>query len=208
MEIKTIIFDLGGVFFTNGSALAIDKMKDIYNITNVKLLKKLFSNEPGTPGYLIRLGKMSMDEFEEKVAEQLNLLGSEKKHIRHLWFGSYVPQYKMRELAIELRKKYRVILFSGNVLERIQYLDQKYDFLRLFDDAVFSYDYALNKDSDEFYDELLKHLDCNPNESLLIDDLTENIKQAQKFGINYIHYYYTEQLIEELKKYNINVNLL
>ena len=164
MDIKTIIFDLGGVYFTNGSALAIDKIKEIYNIQNVKLLKKLFSNDPDTPGNLIRLGKITMDQFEDDVVDQLGIPRNETHHIRQIWFGSYVPQYKMRELAVELRKKHRVILFSGNVKERIEYLDKKYDFLRLFDDNVFSFDYGLNKDSDKFYKELLNHLKCHRRE--------------------------------------------
>jgi HAD superfamily hydrolase (TIGR01509 family) len=68
---------------------------------------------------------------------------------------------------------------------------------------VFSFDYQKNKNDIEFYKELIKHLGCKPSEALLIDDEKKNIWIARSLGINGIHYYYTEKLIDNLKKFNI-----
>jgi FMN phosphatase YigB (HAD superfamily) len=204
--IKTIVFDLGGVYFTSGTTLAIAKIKEIYNIEDETLLREIFTDRPINEGYLLRKGLITIDEFEEKLFEKLEINRKERKHTRYIWFGSYCVHYGIEELVQVLKKTYRLVIFSGNVRERIDYLDMKSDFLKYFDDTVFSFDYQQNKNDIEFYEELIKHLGCKPSEALLIDDEKKNIMIARSLGMNGIHYYYTEKLIEDLKKYNIGIN--
>ena len=205
-DIKTIVFDLGGVYFTSGSTLAIEKIKEIYNIEDETLLREIFTDKPTTEGYLLRKGLITIDEFEEQLFKKLGINRKERKHTRYIWFGSYCVHFGIEELLQLLKKNYRLVIFSGNVRERVEYLDKKCNFLRYFDDTVFSFDYQKNKNEIEFYKELIKHLKCKPSEALLIDDEKKNILIARSLGMNGIHYYYTEKLIEDLKKYNINLN--
>ncbi len=206
-NIKTIVFDLGGVYFTPGSFLAIEKIKEIYDIENENLLKDIFSDIPNSEGNLIRKGLITIEEFEERLFLKMNIQNKEKDHIRYIWFGSYCLHYGIEKIIKELRKNYRLVVFSGNIRERVTYLNKKCEFLKYFDDAVFSYDYYTNKDDLEFYKELLKHIDCNPAEAILIDDEKKNIQLARSLGFNGIHFYYTEKLIKDLKKFNINLNI-
>jgi len=205
-NIKTIVFDLGGVYFTPGSFLAIEKIKEIYDIENEKLLREIFSDKPNSEGNLLRRGLITIDEFEEKLFSKLAINAKERKHTRYIWFGSYCIHYGIEELLeILKRNNYRLLIFSGNVRERIDYLEKKCGFLKYFDDTVFSFDYNMDKNNIEFYEELIKHLECEPSEAILIDDEKKNIKIARTLGFNGIHYYYTEKLIENLKKYEINL---
>ncbi|MFX0000434.1 MAG: HAD-IA family hydrolase [Candidatus Hermodarchaeota archaeon] len=206
-NIKTIIFDLGGVYFTPGSYLAIEKIREIYDIKNEKLLREFFSDTPNSEGHLLRKGLMTMDEFEEKLFSKLEINKRERKHTRYIWFGSYCIHYGIEDLIKSLKKKYRLLIFSGNVRERVEYLDNKCDFLKYFDDAVFSFDYKKNKDDIEFYEELIKHIKCKPSETILIDDEKKNVKMARSLGFKGIHYYYTEKLVEDLKNYGINIDI-
>ncbi len=202
-NIKTIVFDLGGVFFTSGTILAIEKIKELYNIEDETLLREIFSDRPNTEGYLIRKGLITIDEFEERLFSKLGINKKEKKHARYIWFGSYCIHYGIEELLKILKKNYRLLIFSGNVRERVEYLEEKCGFLRYFDDTVFSFDYQENKNDIEFYEELLKHLECEPSEAILIDDVKKNVLIARSLGINGIHFYYTEKLIDDLKKYDV-----
>ena len=204
-DIKTIVFDLGGVVFTSGSILAIEKIQEIYNIKDKSLLQEIFVDKPNTEGYLIRKGLISIDEFEDQLFTKLEINKKEKKHTRYIWFGSYCIHYGIEDLLQFLKKKYRLIIFSGNVRERVEYLEQKCGFLKYFDDTVFSFDYQKNKNDIEFYKELINHLDCEPSEAILIDDEKKNVIIARSLGLNGIHFYYTEKLIEDLKKYNVTV---
>ena len=206
-NIKTIIFDLGGVYFTPGSFLAIEKIREIYDIKNEKLLREIFSDKPNSDGNLLRRGLMSIDEFEEKLFSKLEINKKERNHTRYIWFGSYCIHYGIEDLIKVLKKKYRLLIFSGNVRERIEYLNKKCDFLKYFDDTVFSFDYQKNKDDIEFYEELINHIECETSEAILIDDEKKNIKIARSLGFKGIHYYYTEKLVVDLKNYGIMVDI-
>ena len=207
VKIKTVVLDLGGVLFSDGTKLAFVKLRDIFNVSNMKSLMSLFSNSPKTIGRDIRLGLITMDEFEKELAAELKIPDDKVYLIRNVWFSCYTLNYKMDEVARQLSENYRLLAFSGNIRERIQYLEERYDFLKYFHDTVLSYDYQLNKGDIEFYEEMLKHLDCEPNEALMIDDEKINNENAKSLGLNTITYYYTEQLTEELKKFDIYINL-
>lgn len=204
-NIKTIVFDLGGVIFTKGSFLAVEKIKEIYDIKNESLLHEIFSDLPNSEGSLIRKGLITIDEFEEKLFSKLNIQNKDRSHIRYIWFGSYCLHYGMEELVKKLREHYRLMIFSGNIKERIEYLAKKCEIFKYFDDAIYSYDFHSNKNEIEFYKELIKLIDCKPSEAILIDDEKQKIKIARSMGINGIHFYYTEKLIKDFQKYNITV---
>ena len=206
-NIKTIVFDLGGVYFTSGSYLGIEKIREIYDIENLSLLKEIFSDLPNTDGNLIRRGLITIEEFEKRLFMKMNIQNKDRDHIRYIWFGSYCLHYGIEAIVKELTKNYRLIVFSGNVRERVEYLNERYNFLNYFDDAVFSYDYHANKDDLEFYKELIEHINCDPSETILIDDEKKNIQIARSLGFKGIHFYYTEKLVRDLKKFNINLNI-
>ncbi|TFG23753.1 MAG: hypothetical protein EU529_06465 [Promethearchaeota archaeon] len=206
-NIKTLVFDLGGVYFTKGTILAIEKIIDMYEIKNKNrhLLRTFFRDGDKNEGNLVRLGLITMDEFEEKLISKFNI--ADGNHIRNLWFGSYIPNYKMEALINELGKKYRLVVFSGNIRERIEFLEKRYNFTEKFDDFVYSFDYQKNKNDIEFYRELLNHIDCDPSEAILIDDERKSVIYGQSVGLNSIIYFYTDHLINELKKYEIQIDL-
>jgi len=206
-SIKTIVFDLGGVYFTRGTYLAIIKLMDLYNIDNYFLLYEIFGDKYQKEGYLLRKGLITLDEFKARVGEKLHIPREDREHIIKIWFGSYLPHYKIKELVVDLRENYRLVIFSGNIKERINFLNKRYGFLNYIDDWIFSYDYQKNKNDIEFYKELLKHIKCQTSETILIDDEQKNVEFGQSFGLNAIQYYYTEHLIEQLQKFNIKFNL-
>jgi HAD superfamily hydrolase (TIGR01509 family) len=148
-----------------------------------------------------------MDKFEENVIKKFNIEEQNKFHIRNIWFGSYIPYHKMEDVVKQLKKNYRLVIFSGNVRERVEFLDNRYDFLKYFDDVVFSFDYQKDKNDIEFYEELINHINCEPSQAILVDDEKKNIRRAQSVGLNGILYYYTEHFVEQLKKFGIELEV-
>jgi 2-haloacid dehalogenase len=209
-QIKTIIFDLGGVIFTNGTSVCIKKLMDVYNIKKVKdiiALRYFFSDDPESEGSLLRFGLISMNEFEERFYSKFNIVEKNKNYIRYIWFNSYNLQFMMEDIIKQLKDKYRLLIFSGNVKERVDFLNKRYDFLKYFDDAIFSFDYKRNKTDIEFYKDLLNRLKCQPSEAILIDDESKNIKIAKSLGLNAIYFCYLEQFIKELNNFGIKVSI-
>lgn len=205
-DIKTIVFDMGGVLFTHGTTLAKSILAKKYKIKDWKTFRRYFSSKPNTPGGNLRRGIITIDKFEKDFIEELDI--EEKDHIiRNIWFSSYVPHYKMPEIVRELRKSFRIIIFSGNVRERVEFITERYPFMKEFDDYIYSFDYGLNKDEIEFYEKMVNHLECKPEEALMLDDLQYAIEKAESLGINCIQYFYTAKLIEDFKNFNIYIDI-
>ncbi|MGV9174088.1 MAG: HAD hydrolase-like protein [Promethearchaeia archaeon] len=206
-NINTIIFDLGGVYFTQGSPLARAKLREKFKIEDRYILKKIFSNKEGSLGNLLRLGKISMREFEEGIIEELDLPISNPSEIRKAWFNSYVPYHGVINIIKQLKKEgYHLVVFSGNVTEKVQFLEERYNFKQHFDAHVFSNECCLNKRSLPFYKELTNHVKSEASEAILIDDQRRNLSFAEKVGFNTILYFTCHDLIQELEKYGVQVN--
>lgn len=206
-KIKTLVFDLGGVYFTSGTHLTLVKLKEKYQIHKWDPLILFFSSSPDTKGGELRLGYITMDEFETKFFREFGIDENFPNHLRRIWFSNYIPYYSMPKIIENLYRKYRLIAFSGNIRERINFLDLRYDFLKNFHEKLFSYDYHFLKTQNKFFDELLNHLQCKPSEALLIDDSSVVIESAKSFGIHSILFSYTEQFITDLLKYGIKIKL-
>jgi FMN phosphatase YigB (HAD superfamily) len=205
IEIKTIVFDLGGVYFTSGTQLTLSKLNERYQINNWGALGRFFSSDPKKPGGLLRLGDISMEEFERRFYRKFDIKEKDPTILRQIWFANYVPYHNIPAIVEKLHEDYRLIVFSGNIKERVEFLDDRYDFLKWFEDSVFSYDYACNKSEKAFYEELIKHLECEPSEALLIDDKYETIQIAERFEIQTVLFSFTEQLVEDLHLYGIKL---
>ena len=206
-RIKTIIFDLGGVYFTSGTQLTLGKLHERYHIQDWRALGRFFGSEPGRPGCSLRLGRISMEEFERRFFERFGIREKDPTILRKIWFSNYVPYHSMSHVVETLNKNYRLVVFSGNIRERVNFLNERYDFLKHFHDGVFSYEHGYNKSDEPFYEELLNHIECAPSEALLIDDNYETIKIGKEFGFNTILFSFTEQLLKELSKYDINIEI-
>jgi HAD superfamily hydrolase (TIGR01509 family) len=123
--------------------------------------------------------------------------------IRKIWYDSYTPTKGMRKLISRLKNKYTLVVFSGNIRERVKYLDKKYGIYNKFDDFVMSYQYGYNKPEKGFYKALIKRIKCKPEECVLIDDRKESIDIAKSFGMNGLLFKNSEKLIKDLKSYGV-----
>ena len=83
-------------------------------------------------------------------------------------------------------------------------IESKYVFQKLVDGGIYSYDVGYRKPEKEIYHIACDSAEVNPENSIFIDDLEENIIGANKVGIKGIHYKNTIDLLKELTRLNIN----
>ncbi|MDD5032424.1 MAG: HAD-IA family hydrolase, partial [Patescibacteria group bacterium] len=122
-----------------------------------------------------------------------------------LWHSSYTPMEGMKELARQLREKYKVIVFSGNVKERVKFLDKKYGLMSDFDDYIFSFKTGYNKREREFYNILLNKIHCQPEECVFIDNDQHSLDFAGRHGFKTILFQDARQLKRELSKLGVKM---
>jgi putative hydrolase of the HAD superfamily len=191
--IKAIAFDLGGVLFTEGKSVAYEKMKEDlgYDIEKIKyILTSSMSVD-------LRKGLIIDEDFWSWANRQLPE-GYDTELIKKYWYDGYLLDDDVYRLAQKLKGKYKLLIFSGNIKSRIEYLENRYHFRNLFDIKVYSYDYHYNKPQKEFLEVMIKQAGVKPEEIVYIDDSSHDIRFAQELGINAI--IYEKEKIQKLKK--------
>lgn len=182
-EITTIVFDLGGVLFTDGKRVALDA------------LSRDHGYDPAVVGALLtcarsrdmRKGLISEQAFWSWAEDQIPE-GYDGRMIRDAWYQGYVPDPDIFDLVQRLKGRYRLVAFSENIPDRVAYLNDKYGFRQLFDVEIYSYHHQAGKADSRFLEILLTTLGGRPDGILYIDDANEVLVLAEQRGVNVVHY--------------------
>lgn len=202
--IKIIVIDLGGVYFRSGTGIALGEICKLVNVPKDKV-SEIFEASPGKEGFLYRKGKLTREQFWKVAVEKLKIDKNIVPKLQELWHSSYIPIKGMKELVSGLRENYKVIAFSGNIKERIEYLNGKYHLEEDFDDFIFSFDHGFSKKEIEFYKVLLQRIGCEPEECIFIDDLQEFLDIAETFGLKTVLFKNPSQLKSDLRQFDVGI---
>ncbi|MBI4097156.1 MAG: HAD family phosphatase [Candidatus Levybacteria bacterium] len=195
--IKLIIFDLGGVVFTNGTKNFAKYLSEKYQKDFEETYNFLNYSDIGN-GY--REGKITRNGFWKKAKEELQLK-EEVDELEKIWINCYDLITETKNIILQLKNKYKLFYLSDNVRERVDALDKKYYFLEWFDDGIFSHDIGVRKPNPRIYELTLKKAQVRPEEAIFIDDKESSLPPAQNLGIKTILFTSPEQLRKDLKNF-------
>ena len=200
--IKAIIFDLGGVYFTDGTSKAVQKVSKKYNLNSQEVSD--FFGTKNNIGRLYRQGKLTSKEFWEEFEKQFGIKVN-KEDLTKQWILCYKPIQGNVDLIEKLRKNgLKIYFLSDNVKERSDTLQKKFKFLENFNDGIFSHKVGLTKsDGIKVFRIAIQKTRNKPNEIIFIDDKEDYVKTAKSLGMNAIHFKNTKQLKKELKQFTI-----
>lgn len=201
---KIIVVDLGGVYFDDGTSIAIEKVHRLLGVPKEKV-EEVLKSSPKKEGWLYRLGKITLDEFTEAGAKKLGVDRERFLELVDLWNSSYSEIKGMSDFVSKLRKNYKVIVFSQIPKGRFEYLDKKYSLQERFDDFALSFEAGFGKEDVRFYEFMLKKAKCTPSEVLLIDDRQQFLDTAKSLGMQTVLFSNPGQLKADLKKAGIKV---
>jgi len=195
--IKGVVFDIGGVLFTNGTAEAIKKISKRFGIDEQKVREILM----GELGERYRRGEITREEFWES-ARRLWGDSVDVEEASKIWHECYKPRKDVFELLEELKRSgYRLFFLSDSTEERNEFLERKYGFLRYFEDGVFSHEVGMKKPERRIYELLIRKTNMKASELVFIDDRKEFLEPARKLGMKTIHFRDGRELRERLKKW-------
>ena len=201
--INNIIFDLSEVLLTGikDTGIALGEKHKLENAIS----HKVGWTHIKTP-LLIPLveeflnGNVSEDEYIKGVLEQYPQLGTEdwlKQHIRE----NFKEVEGTRNIISELKGlKYTMALLSVHAKEWIDYCEQKFDFHKLFDVRVYSYETKVSKPHPLSFKKVLEELNAGPENCLFIDDSEINVKAAEVMSIKSILFIDAQKLRDDLGK--------
>ena len=198
--IKAVVVDLGGVLFSEGKSVALEKLATTHGYDR-KLVGAIMASPESI---LLRKGLLSDADFWQWAQQQLPS-EYDGRLIQREWYDGYMLDQEIYQLIASLRKTYLIIAFSGNIKSRVAYLEDKYHFRHLFDTEVYSFDFHMTKPEPEFVEVMIKKSAVRPAEIVYIDDNDSYAQPARELGVNVLIYGQgdTETLRHELKRLEV-----
>lgn len=185
--IKNILFDMGGVIFTQDTDQAFRRFSD----SGIDIEKYMGKYEQ--QGFFLdfELGKINEDEFCRRMAEVTGRSVIAKEEAAACWQGFFKDVQTEKLHALEnLRKNYHLGLLSNTnpfmmaLTDSERFSPEGRPISSYFDSLFLSYEMNLYKPSKEIYLEALRRDKMNPEETLFVDDSVRNIEGAEKIGIH------------------------
>lgn len=185
-NIKTIIFDLGGVLVDLDPNVSILGFKELgllnaHEYLNAYLQKGIFLE--------MEEGKLREEEFYDKFRELSVNKNITNEQIAEAWCRQLLSlsEYKL-DLLLELRKKYKVFLLSNTNRVVAAYYSQHFFTKQgltiddYFDQLYVSYKIGCVKPYRGIFEYLIADSGINPQEALFLDDSEKNIITAKELG--------------------------
>lgn len=197
--IQAIIFDLGGVVFTNGTKKFSEHLAEKYQV-DVEKAKALL--DKSDIGNAYRTGKITRDEFWNAVKKELQLT-EHTDVLEQQWIDVYVVIEETKDIVQQLAKKYQVYFLSDNVKERVEAINRKYNFKSWFHDGVFSHEVGIRKPHPDIYKIALKKTGIPAENVLFVDDKANNLIPAKELGMKTLLFETPEKLEKDLALLNL-----
>ncbi len=205
MNIKAAIFDLSGVYFTDGRKIGTERISKKYKLPLESVEQVL---RTGTElGGLYRRGKITAEEFWKRAVKFWKIK-ADPEELSRLWNESYAPIDDTIKIIRSLKKKgIRLYFLSDNTKERSEYLQARYNFLSDFEGGIFSYEvHMTKKDGTAAFQLALEKTNEKAENVVMIDDREEYVKTAKKVFPHVILFRNPEQIREELEKLGLKIS--
>jgi len=203
MNIKTIIFDLGGVLVDWNPEYVFlkefkgDRVKMNWFFDNI-CTSSWNEEQDG--------GKLMKDATEERIK-----LFPDYERLIKMFYGRWEEMLKDEisgtvEILYKLKNKnYRLIALTNWSAETFPVAIRKYKFLELFEGIVVSGEIKMLKPLKEIYNYTLNKYNLDPKQCIFIDDRLNNVEGAIKCGIKAIQFESPKKLIIDLKKLKVEI---
>ena len=186
-NIKTIIFDFGGVIIDIDPQITIQKLQELGFTDTGKFQSKEFIDD------IVRKferGIFTPEVFRKRLRDFLNMEITDQQ-IDDAWNALIydIPAERI-EVLEQVKKNYKMFLLSNSnelhydiYVRDLQLRFGYREFDELFDKAYFSFDTHLSKPDPEAFEFILYQHELDPAKTLFIDDNEDNIKAARSLGI-------------------------
>jgi FMN phosphatase YigB (HAD superfamily) len=198
MDIKAIFFDLGNVLVSVNGKKALETLRGKCSAS----AKEIASCFKSTRFEQYELGILSTRDFFEGLKEALVFDGT-IENLREICSDIFEPIEKNITLAYATSKRYPLGVLSNTNHAHIDFIHKRYEVLNMFAVRIYSYEEGVRKPDSRIYELAVRALKVTPEQSLLIDDLAENVNAARDLRWNAIHYVADLDLEEAMRSYGV-----
>ncbi len=190
-QIKTLLFDLGGVIIDLHVEKTIEAFSTLSGKTSAEVTDKYMS---ATYFQAFEMGQISDQEFRETLRKDLDLQVPDSD-IDTAWNAMLgnIPNNRVEEIK-RLKKDYHcVVLSNTNAIHEKAFhaiLEKSHGYKHLnelFHQVHFSHELQLRKPNDDIYLKVLEIQQTEAHNILFLDDTLPNLLTAEKLGYRTLH---------------------
>jgi len=196
-QTKSAIFDMGNVLVRFSYDRAFQGLSRLTG-KDPQIFKEILFKS----GFALALESGQMNEYE-LFAKVKSMIGSHTatQEFIDCVCDIFTPYPEMEDMLAEVKQTgVRMVLLSNVSDMHFQYLRQRYDFFKHFDDFVLSYVVGSCKPEKQIYESAVKAAQTAPEHCFFTDDVHENIIGARNFGMDAHHFIGHEDLRDALIK--------
>lgn len=202
-EIKTIVFDLGGVFVDYDAAYYYNKRFNGDTKKTAWFLDTVCTSDWN----LEQDGGRTIEEAYRIKIEEFPEYEADIRAFYDNWpqmFAGVIEGTLAIFEAIKASKKYRYYALTNWSAETWPTALELFPFLSTFEGVVVSGEEKTRKPFAAIYNTLFERYQINPATAVFIDDNYDNIVAARELGMHAIHFKNPDQLAAELKNLGIS----
>jgi FMN phosphatase YigB (HAD superfamily) len=200
--IKNIVFDLGNVLLKYDPKAYLHSLG--YSSEEVSFLMKLIFNS--VEWKLADQGLLSNQQLTDIFLLKAPQYSFDIRYVMQNWSDIVSFMDDSGELfQAVIDKGYKVYILSNFSEYGFKEKWNNHPLLSKAHGSVISYQIKMTKPSKEIYLHLLEKYNLNPEETIFIDDLQENINGARKAGIHGIRFKNVMQAKEDLARLGVSI---
>jgi putative hydrolase of the HAD superfamily len=192
-----VIFDFGDVLFRTEDPSGHRKWEQRLGLPEGGLTSIVFESEVANRSMV---GEATEADVWEHVAATFDL---NDEHLRELWrdfwSGDRVDAELVRFLG-GLRPRYKTAILSNAWPGAREVFTQVLGLGDVVDEMIISAEEGVAKPDARIYHIAVGRLGVQPEETVFVDDMAENVQGARAVGIRSIQFKSTEQAIAEVRK--------
>jgi putative hydrolase of the HAD superfamily len=179
---STIVFDLGNTLIRFDHSISAKKIANLFHLDSKKIYDTFFDS-PITRAF--EKGEISPKEFHKRASL---LLGVRMpfKDFTDIWNDIFWEDKEVCELARQLKKSYKLFLLSNVNRLHFEYIQKKFDIIKIFDEVILSFMVGAIKPDRVIFEDVIRRAGNDRTKLLYIDDREDLIKEALLLGIDSI----------------------
>jgi glucose-1-phosphatase len=197
--IRNIIFDLGNTLVYFDFSYFFNGISEREKKLNASRLKKYIIDN--RLDYKLMTGRLAHKDFFRTLKKKFDLKIGYNDFI---FFYSDIfwanPNMKKFLEKISRIKKYRLFLLSNTDSIHFTFISNNFPFVRLIKNRVLSYKVNMVKPQKKIFMHTVDKYKLIPEETVLVDDMKDNITVAKTLGIKTIHYNNHRKFTSEFSK--------
>ncbi len=200
--IRTFLFDMGNVLVSFSHDRMCEQMGALCGRSGPEVRTLLIDS--GLQWDFER-GHVSPDEFHHRFETAVD----SKIHRRQLKIAAsdiFLPNESLLPVLYELKSRgHRMVLLSNTTIWHFEFVRDKFDVLKPFDDFVLSCNAGAMKPEAPIYEAALRAIQCAPAECFYTDDIAPYVDGGRQYGLDAEVFTSTSQLVAQLATRDIHL---